>query len=116
MDYNIPVQDEESTEMVDSMNYEDINDELFETLEDSVLTPQTGLQRVANILNHYGIEIPMVFEMDSEGDEYIFRLEDNYLYFIFSPNESGFYEVFAQVVDEDELQEILSDDGEDYED
>jgi hypothetical protein len=102
--------------MVDSINYEDINDELFETLEDPVLTPQTGLQRVANILNHYGIEIPVVFEMDSEGDEYIFRLENNYLYFIFSPNESGFYEVFAQVVDEDELHEILSDDGEDNED
>jgi hypothetical protein len=116
MDYNIPVQDDESTEMVDSIDFEDINDELFEALEEPLLTPQTGLQRVANILNHYGIEIPVVFEMDSEGDEYIFRLENNYLYFIFSPNESGFYEVFAQVVDEDELHEILSDDGEDNED
>jgi hypothetical protein len=116
MNYNIPVQDDESAEIVYSIDYEDINDELSEALEEPILTPQTGLQRVTNILNNYGIEIPIVFEMDSEGDEYIFRLEDNYLYFIFSLNESGFYEVFAQVVDEDELHEILSDDGEDNED
>ena len=116
MDNIIPVQDDESAEMADSINYDDINSELSDSLEDPILTPQSGLQRVRNILNYYGFDIPMVFEMDSEGDEYVFRLIDNYLYFIFSLNEQGFYEAYAQVVDEDELHEILSDDGEDSED
>ena len=95
------------------MNYEEINDEININLEGNVITPQAAMQRVRNILERYNIDLPIVFDMDEDGDEYAFKVDDHYLYFIYAQAENGFYEVYAEVMDEARLQELLEQDGED---
>lgn len=94
-------------------DYDKINDEININFEGNVITPQAAMQRVRNVLERYDIDLPIVFDMDEDGDEYAFKVDDHYLYFIYAQAENGFYEVYAEVMDEARLQELLEQDGED---
>lgn len=94
------------------MDYDKINDEINTNLEENVLTSQAAMQRVRNVLERYGVDLPIVFDMDEDGDEYAFKVEDHYLYFIYAKTDNGFYECYSEIVDEVRLQELLEDEGE----
>jgi hypothetical protein len=95
------------------MNYEEINDEINTSLEENVLTPQSAMQRVRNVLGKHGVDLPIVFDMDEDGDEYAFKVENHYLYFIYAKTDNGFYECYAEITDEAGLQSLMEEDGED---
>lgn len=92
--------------------YDTINEQLNVVLEEPVLTPQSGMQKVRNILSNYNIDLPIVFDMDDDGDEYAFKVGDDYLYFIYGKLENGFYEAYSEIASESRLMELLEEDGE----
>jgi hypothetical protein len=92
--------------------YETINDALNIALEEPCLSPQSAMQKVRNVLSNYNIDLPIVFDMDEDGDEYAFKVDNHYLYFIYGRLENGFFEAYSEIAEEARLSELLEEDGE----
>lgn len=79
-------------------------------LEDAVLSPETGVQKVRKVLSRYNIEVPALYGMDPEDDEIALPInEDTYLYIIYCQTDDGLYDFYAELTDEEGLEEILED-------
>lgn len=102
----------------------------------AVITPYIALENIQKILAQHFIFLPkhslddgdqgnLIFHLDQFGsvvgqtDDGEFNLNPEsglYFYFEYSLNENGFYEIFSEIVDEEDLEEILQDyDGDDAE-
>jgi len=98
--------------------FEQINFRLNNELCESVLMPQIGVQRTRKILHTYGFDMPALYDMDPEGDELAIRLEqtdemvdngeDTFLYLIYCLSENDVYDFHAEVITQQELNEIIS--------
>lgn len=117
-------EDETAGEMpaVDSPIITEVNLALEDLLSDNVLTPQSGFQRIRKVLFRYRLDMPALYDLDNESDELvldIFDMEMKYsakLYVIYSLNEDGYFEFYAEVGDSDRMNELLSDEGDQEED
>lgn len=99
-----------------------INSQLENCLTESVLlSPQDGIQQVRSILHKYQFELPSFYDTDPIGEEMFIEMHDmgdlveenqeqNYLYIIYYLTEDNRYEFHAELVNEQELNEILSED------
>lgn len=98
----------------------EINSLLDDGVESAIFsTPDGGVQKIRTILYRYGINIPTLDELnlDTDGDEAIIEIDTGaYLYFIYYLTDEANYEFYAEITDEDGVQEILSDDEEEEED
>lgn len=114
-----------------------INQDLTVATAESFLTPYIALERVASTLAKYHIHIPKFIFTDSLHDYTVFEVnqfgnkvgmtDDGqvvtstatpglYIYFEYQINDDGTYEVFSEVVTEEELEDLISDgDDEDTE-
>jgi hypothetical protein len=100
-----------------------------------ILSPEIGFERIRKVLNAHGIDLPAILDVDVEEGEEVFQVNqfgtpygplptgqfgeirpDYYLYVYYFLNESGHYEFFAQIVDQDELEDYTSITGEEPED
>lgn len=103
---------------VDSSIIMNINRALEDSLSDNVLTPQTGFQRVRKTLFRYRLDMPAVFELNPDDDEMVLQIHDlemkstTNLYVIYSRNEDGYFEFYAEVGDSERMQKLLSDEEE----
>lgn len=117
-------EDETAGEMpaVDSAIIAQVNRALEDSLSDNVLTPQSGFQRIRKILFRYRLDMPATYDLDPESDEEVIDIhgmESNAatkLYVIYSLNEDGYFEFYAEVGDSDRMNELLSDEEEPEED
>lgn len=98
---------------------EGINRQLDNELNDMILSPESGIQKVRKVLYRYGINIPALYGTDPEGDEIVLDLDEEngkyYLYLIYVLTDDNRYEFYAEIVDEENLNEIESDEEEDEE-
>lgn len=84
-------------------------------VDENVADPREGFEKVIQALFAYGLSLPIAFELYEEGDELVVEMTDNlYLYIIYA-EENGLYDFYAELVDEDGLEEILQDDEEEPE-
>ena len=103
---------------VDSSIIMNINRALEDSLSDNVLTPQSGFQRVRKTLFRYRIDMPTVFDMNPDDDEMVLHVHDlemkstTNLYVIYSRNDDGYFEFYAEVGDSERMQKLLSDEEE----
>jgi hypothetical protein len=113
---------------------DEINDTLFEALDDQPSTnPYGGWFRAAKILSLYGINLPKVIFKDILDGEEVVAIsqfgekvgakldgtismkgdeEEYYFYYSYGINEDGYYDSYATVVDESGLNDLVSDDTE----
>jgi len=102
---------------LDSSVIDSINDSLDVELDDVVMSPETGVQKVRKVLMRYGIEPPALYGMDPEDDEIALPInEDIYLYILYVQTDDGLYDFYAELTDEEGLEEILEDEEDDTED
>lgn len=107
----------------------EVNSQLGQALEVDFLTPYMAIERISNVLSKFHIPIPKatflegdhgfkVFDVIQFGHK--FGMNDQgevvqkdecscSIYFEYQLNTSGTYDVFAEIVTEEELAEILSD-------
>jgi hypothetical protein len=103
---------------VDSSIIMNINRALEDCLSDNVLTPQSGFQRIRKTLFRYRLDMPAVFELNSDDDEMVLHVHDlemkssTNLYVIYSRNDDGYFEFYAEVGDSERMQKLLSDEEE----
>lgn len=101
--------------MVDSSVLSGVNDALFKNLDAPFLTPEAGFHEVRKILFMYGIDMPALFDLDSEGDELVLDanaygdMNIGLLYILYSLSDEGYYEFYAEVTDEAGIEKLLSD-------
>lgn len=98
----------------------EINTHLIRELNDMILSPESGIQKVRKVLHRYGFDMPALYEIDRDGDEVVFDLNQfwmevdpsYYLYVLYYLTDDGYYDFYAEVTDYDGVQELLSDEGE----
>jgi hypothetical protein len=97
--------------------YDSINDELIAELSGLILSPEVGIQKIRRVLLRNGFSMPALYDTNPEGDETIIDIKPGlYIYLIYSLNDNDYgYEFYAELTDEKNLDELLSDEEEDKE-
>ena len=111
----------------------EINYRLDGELDDIFLSPESGIQRVRKVLHRFSLDMPALYDADAEGDEIVIRLDQFgrvidftnlipnkveeifYLYLIYYLTDDGRYDYYAELTDDEGLNEIMSDEEEDEE-
>ncbi len=101
---------------LDSDVISSINNSLDVELDDILMTPESGVQRLRKVLMRFGIDMPALYGLDPEGDEMALPINDMFVYIIYSPTDDGRYDFYAELTDEEGLEEILVDGEDDTED
>ena len=102
--------------VVDSASLEKVNDALIAGLSGTFFSPENGIQMIRRVLAEYSYEMPALYGADLDGDELGLEMQSGlFLYLIYSIDNSGVYEFFAELTDSDGLDELLSEDDEEIE-
>jgi len=96
----------------------EINSLLNRELSDGlIMDVHAGIQKIRKCLYRFGLDMPVMYDFDQEGDEITFDLKqyDNenliiYLYVIYYITDEGYYDFYAQVGDEDTINSLVSED------
>ena len=113
------------TSIADERVREEVNSVLYSELEDLILAPETGVMRVRKVLQRYGLDMPSLYALHVDGDEMVINLdqidtqtpvENYFLYLIYYLTDEQHYEFYAEITDEDGIEEILSEDEDEEDD
>ena len=105
----------------DSRIRDEINYLLATELEDLLLSPEAGIQKIRKVLQKFGYDMPVIYEANVDGDEYVLSIDsidtqtevsDYFLYVIYYLTDDSNYEFYAEVTDDNGIDEILSEDDE----
>lgn len=109
------------TKITDPKVRDRINERLNHELTDLILSPESGIQKVRKVLMSFGLDMPALYDAEPEGDELILDVESMqgdeqfYLYLIYYLADDGRYDFYAELTDDEGLNEIMSDEEEDEE-
>jgi hypothetical protein len=93
-----------------------INQQLEAELSQNFSSPESGFEKLREIVSGYSGEMPPLSDLDSEGDEIAIDVnEDLVLYVIYSLTEAGDYEFYAEITDDEGLEEIMSEEDDEEE-
>lgn len=111
----------DSVDITDPEIRDKINQRLNHELTDLILSPESGIQRIRKVLLSYGLDMPALYDAESEGDELVLDVESMsgdeqfYLYLIYYLADDGRYDFYAELTDDEGLNDIMSDEEEDEE-
>ena len=111
----------DSIGITDPQVREKINQRLNHELTDLILSPEPGIQKVRKVLMSFGLDMPALYDAEPEGDELVLDVESMsgdeqfYLYLIYYLADDGRYDFYAELTDDEGLNEIMSDEEEDEE-
>ena len=110
--------DQEVGEMasLDDNILEEVNNQLETELQGTILSPESGIQKIRKVLGMFEMDMPALYDVDTEGEEMVFGIDGSYLYIIYALTDDGRYEFYAELTNEEGLSEILSDEGDNEED
>ena len=78
---------ENAMEIPPTMDMVAINDRLESELS-NVESPENGLEKIANVLVEYSINLPVPDDLEEDDDEFVIELKDNLnLYVIYVQND-----------------------------
>ena len=97
----------------------EVNFRLTNELYTPFLSPEGGIQAIRKVLHRYGFDMPALYDADPEGDEIVFELDqygigeyETNIYILYYLTDEGHYEFYAEVGDENRMEELTSDEGE----
>lgn len=111
-------------------NYQNINDNLLEKLDTNLTSPITGIINIQKILETYGVNLPLLYELDKEGGEFVLEIDgdgnvlniqnenvdNHYLYVVYLKEDDGSYIMHSEITDRLGIEEILKEDDANLED
>jgi hypothetical protein len=107
---------EESVSILNPNIVASVNYRLTNELNDNILSPNQGFQKIRKVLHAYGFDIPSLYEPDREGDELVielaqFGLEElgTNIYILYYLSDQGNYEFYAEIGDDERMDELLMD-------
>ena len=106
-------------ESMDDNSMDSINQTLADGLENNFQSPEDGFEIIKTILGGHGIVVDPTEELNPEGDEIALDVDTQdgplVLYVIYSLTDDGTYEFYAELTDDEGLEEIISDEEEEDE-
>lgn len=97
----------------------EVNFRLVNELYQPFLSPEGGIQAIRKVLHRYGFDLPALYDADPEGDEIVFEIDqfgledlESNIYILYYLTDEGHYEFYAEIGDENRMQELTSDEGE----
>lgn len=111
----------------ESEHFNQVNNQLSQKLDEYVPSLTEAFEIILSILDTHGLSFDLTDEVfnypyNEEGDELVFDLKmgmdsmpisDVFLYVIYYKTDDGQYDFFAEVTDEERLEELLSEDATD---
>ena len=102
---------------------DEINHALYAHLHDVILSPESGVQKIRRVLAHFGMSVPALYDLNPDGDEMVIDVDnangevtDNRLYVIYYLTDDKVYDFYAELTDEQGIDDIMSDDEDEDED
>lgn len=93
-------------------NLDSLNTRLNYDTDEKFMSPESGIQRIRRVLHLYGYDLPALYDADPEGEEIVIDLDDNVgVYILYTLTDDNRYEFYAEVGNENRMQELLSDEG-----
>jgi hypothetical protein len=106
----------EIVEMNDDSSVVEVNQLLETELDKPFVSPQSGVLAIRKVLQYFSTSMPALYDIDPEGDEVTYDLDNGLsIYLIYSPTDEGYYEFYAEVGDEERMNELLSDEEDEEE-
>lgn len=95
-----------------------VNQYLQKELTGTFESPDDAFFKIRKILLRFFIELPPVYDLDTEGDEMVFYLKefqrtnnhsaiDAYLYVLYYLTDDGRYDFYAEVTDEENIEKFI---------
>ena len=89
-----------------------VNHDLEMELDDTILSPEVGFFKIRKVLHRYGFDLPVLYDIEEEGDESVFDLHDgSLLYVLYVLSDDGNYDFYAEITDESGVEFLLSDES-----
>lgn len=100
---------------IDSVTQGKLNLMLMVELTQPVLTPESGIAKIRKILYLEGIAFESLYDLNTEGEELATHLSgDSFLYILYYPTDDGYYDFYAEIMDESAVEQAMSElEGED---
>lgn len=104
------VESMENEPSIDSSLAAKLNLLLMVELTEPVLTPEAGLSKIRKILYTENLSFEPIFDLEEEGDEIAVHLMgENFLYILYYPTDDGYYDFYAEVTDEEGINDAMAD-------
>jgi len=94
----------------------EVNFRLTNELYTPFLSPEGGIQAIRKVLHRYGFDMPALYDADPEGDEIVFELDqygigeyETNIYILYYLTDEGHYEFYAEIGDDERMEELMSD-------
>jgi hypothetical protein len=98
-----------------SVDHSEVNFRLADALDKIFLSPESGIMAIRMVLASLDIEMPALYGANPEGEEIVIDLDGTNLYLIYSLTDDNRYEFYAEVGDEERMEELMSDEENDEE-
>jgi len=106
----------EIVEMNDDTSIVEVNQLLETELDKPFVSPQSGILAIRKVLQILSMEMPALYDANPEGDEVVYDLDNGLsIYLIYSPTDDGYYEFYAEVGDEERMNELMSEEDDNIE-
>lgn len=106
MDQVIPAQEPNENPITKS----EINSQLAIELGEIITSANLGFQKIRKVLLRYGLDLPALYDILEEGDEFAIELDDElFLYVLYYLTDEGNYDFYAEVTDWNGVDELMSD-------
>ena len=101
--------DQEEMESEKSEDLSQVNFRLADELDDTFISPESGILAIRKVLEKFDLELSALYGVNPEGEELVSDLGETNLYILYSPTDDGRYEFYAEVGDEERMEELMSD-------
>ena len=89
-----------------------VNFRLADELDKTFLSPESGIMAIRKVLEKFDLDLPALYGANPDGEEVIVDLDATRLYILYSPTDDSRYEFYAEIGDEERMEELMSDEGE----
>jgi hypothetical protein len=94
---------------IDPVAQNNLNLMLLVELTQPVLTPESGIAKIRKILYLEGIAFESLYDLNTDGEELATHLSgDSFLYILYYPTDDGYYDFYAEIMDESAVEQAMS--------
>jgi hypothetical protein len=100
---------QEEMESEQSEDLSQINFRLADELDETYISPESGILAIRKVLEKFELELPALYDSSPEGEEIVTDLDKTRIYILYSPTDDGRYEFYAEIGDDERMEELMSD-------
>jgi hypothetical protein len=100
---------QEEMESEESEDLSQVNFRLADELDDTFISPESGILAIRKVLEKFDLELSALYGVNPEGEEIVTDIGETNLYILYNLTDDGRYEFYAEIGDEERMEELLSD-------